>query len=164
VGVIYHEQCLGRGMIPCQTCLGIGHSPDCTRCGGSGTIPCPSCYSAGLEPSSHVVEHALLGAMAHLMEMLPVVPPASGSELFDLSAAIRRITAFLAIYHFAPSSPDSDREHQMIVLEERLNLQVALLEVRDRSHVFIRYHFLDVRRTAASSFQLDYKEHQKEWR
>lgn len=164
VGMVYHEACGGRGSLPCQACLGVGHGHECSTCQGTGRTFCMHCFGVGIAPSSHVVEHAIEGPLAHLADRLPEVPRDPAAEILDRTGALQRAAALLAIFHFAPVSGDSEREHEMLVQDRRLHFQVSLLEVSTRSTVRVTYHFLDLSRTGEKSFQALYRTNEKEFR
>lgn len=108
--------------------------------------------------------HAEVGAVAHLLERLPLSEDDSPGELVDNVTAVHRMTSFLAIYHWAPSEHPEDKEHQMFVLQDRLHLQVAILSSRSSSTTRIDYRFLTVSRTAANGFRMRYAEEIKQFR
>ena len=163
-GIIYHEECSGRGSNPCPACSGLGHLPDCPRCGSTGRNDCPACFGTGLYPSTHLLSHAEAGSIAHLLMRLPVVEDTAPGELLDLDGAVYRATSLLALYHWSPVSQAQDREHQLIVLRDRLHFQVAILTVASRTTTRIDYKFLTVARTGKSAFRAEYAEETKAWR
>ena len=150
--------------MPCASCAGLGHGHECTTCSSSGEIECPACFGTGLFPSSHLMNHAELGAVAHLLDRLPQVDDDAPGELVDRTAAVHRITSFLAIYHWAPSENPQDKEHQMFVLQDRLHLQVAILSSRAAVAIRIDYRFLTISRTGPRAFRLRYAEELKLFR
>ncbi len=144
-GQQHHEACDGNGEVTCPSCAGLGFHGECDACGGTGSSSCSDCRGTGLAPSAALLAHARQGALARLLQGLPVVRREGGAQPLSFDDALAGIVSFLGDFHWSFLLGADEREH----------------EGRSLS---IHYRFLDVFRSAENAYRITFRESRKDWR
>ena len=159
--------CGGTGKDPvmdsCPSCSGVGSVSECTLCAGSSKMLCPDCYGSGLAPGDVLVQHALDSTLYRLLGQLPNSEGSPEGEPLEMPDTLRRILGFLGHYHWAVPAGTEAWEHELNIMEDRLHLSIASLNLENPSNPRVFYRFLDVRRVAANSYRVFFRETSRRW-
>jgi len=125
---------------------------------------CTGCYGLGMAPTAQFVEVAASGPLGRLLRQLPRNDKRREGELVDFLSAVRCIISFLGHFHWSDPAREQEGEHELFIVEDRLHFRVATLKVVSRATVTVDYRFLNIVRSGAQGYRMEYTREAKAWR